>query len=347
MEKFDFAKWIGVDFPLIQAPMAGVQNSKLALAVCKAGGLGSVPCGMLDADAVVEEIKRMKEGTDKPYNLNFFCHTSYPFEAERHQAWRIQLKPFFQRYGIDESALGNKASRLPFSHKMADAIEDYAPPIVSFHFGLPEPSLLARVKGWGAKVFSSATTLEEARWLEDNGADAVIVQGIEAGGHRGMFLTESLDSQRPTMELLPKVADAINLPVIAAGGLAIRDEVVQALALGADAVQIGTAYLLSDEASTSALHRRALTSEAAKNTALTNVFSGRPARGIINGAMAALDCISEKAPVFPFASIEMGPLRAAAEKEGRDDFTPLWSGVNNSHCEAISAAAITRKLMGI
>ncbi|CZF78458.1 Nitronate monooxygenase [Grimontia celer] len=347
MEKLDFAKWIGVELPLIQAPMAGVQNSKLAIAVGEAGGLGSIPCGMLDAEGVIEEIQRFEAASNKPYNLNFFCHSSFPFDAERHKVWRAELQPFFQRYSINEKCLGNKASRLPFSHEIANAIEQYAPPIVSFHFGLPESSLLKRVKGWGAKVLSSATTLEEAVWLQDNGADAVIVQGIEAGGHRGMFLTESLESQRPTMELLPQVADAIQLPVIAAGGVSNRVEVQQALALGADAVQVGTAFLLCDEASTSSLHRHALKSEAAKTTALTNVFSGRPARGIVNGAMAALDCMNNKAPVFPFASIEMGPLRAAAEKEGKDDFTPLWSGMNNSHCEESSAAAITRKLMGV
>ncbi|AMG31700.1 nitronate monooxygenase [Grimontia hollisae] len=347
MEKLDFAEWLGIDIPLVQAPMAGVQNSRLAIAVNDAGGLGSIPCGMLSAEQIVDEIEQFREASSNPYNLNFFCHPSLPFDEICHRRWRAELKPFFTRYGIDENTLDNRASRLPFSHEIADVIAPYAPPIISFHFGLPEPSLLDRVKGWGTKVFSSATTVEEAVWLEQHGCDAVIVQGVEAGGHRGMFLTESLDSQRPTFDLLQDVVDAVGLPVIAAGGIATRGHVEHALSLGAAAVQVGTAYLLCHEANTSALHRQALKSSAAQHTALTNVFSGRPARGIVNGAMASLGYINACAPVFPYASIEMAPLRAAAEKEGRDDFTPLWSGTNNAHCEEVSAADITRMLMGI
>ncbi len=342
-----FAEWLGVEIPMIQAPMAGVQDSQLALAVSRAGGLGSIPCGMLSKNDIVTEIERFKAASGKPFNLNFFCHQELPFDAERHAQWRQQLSGYFERFDIDESTFGNKASRLPFSNEIADAIAPYSPPVVSFHFGLPDKSLLAKVKGWGAKVLSSATTVEEAIWLERNGCDAVILQGLEAGGHRGMFLTADLSTQLPVFELLQAVSTRVSLPLIIAGGIATREDVGRAFELGASAVQIGTAFLLCDEAKTSALHRQALKSAKANHTEITNIFSGRPARGIVNGAMSGLGSVREDAPYFPYASIEMGPLRAAAEKRGSDEFTPLWSGMNNGHCKETSAADIIHALMGI
>ena len=193
-------------------------------------------------------------------------------------------------------------------------------------------------------MLSSATTVDEARWLEARGVDAIIAQGFEAGGHRGMFLSEDLTTQVGTLALVAQIVHAVKTPVIAAGGIADARGVRAALALGAAGVQVGTAYLLCPEASTSAVHRAALKSEAARHTALTNVLTGRPARGIMNRVMRALGPISDAAPSFPLATAAIAPLRAEAEKRGSGDFSPLWSGQNNSGCKEIAAAQLTREL---
>jgi nitronate monooxygenase len=215
---------------------------------------------------------------------------------------------------------------------------------VSFHFGLPSADLLERVRRWGAKILSSATTVEEARWLQAHGVDAVIAQGLEAGGHRGMFLSDDLNTQVGTFALLPQIVQAVNVPVIAAGGIADAKGVAAAMALGAAGVQVGTAYLLCPEASTSALHRAALKSGAPSFTALTNLFTGRPARGIVNRIMRELGPISAAAPAFPLATSAIAPLRASAEGRGSSDFSPLWAGQNVRGCKEVPAGVLTREL---
>jgi len=340
----DLAKWLGIEWPIIQAPMAGVQGAELAIAVSNAGGLGSLPCGMLSPAAVRTALETLRAGTDRPFNVNFFCHAMPPPDAVREAAWREALSPYFAEFGIDPATAGGGALRAPFSDEMADVLADFAPPVVSFHFGLPEPALLARVKAWGARVLGCATTVDEARWLAAHGADAIIAQGLEAGGHRGIFLDMDLDSQVGTMALVPQVAAAVDLPVIAAGGIADADGVRAAMALGAVGVQVGTAYLLCPEATTSAVHRAALQSPLAGRTALTNLFSGRPARGIVNRLMREQGPVSDRAPAFPHASSAVAPLRAAAEAAGSGDFSPLWAGQNVSGCQAVPAARLTRAL---
>jgi len=335
---------LGIELPIIQAPMAGVQGSALALAVSNAGGLGSLPCAMLSLEAMREELVRLTTGTTRPFNVNFFCHKPPASNAEREATWRAALAPYYAEYGIDPSKIPPGPGRAPFSDEAADALEPFKPAVVSFHFGLPAPALLARVRRWGAKVLASATTVDEARWLEARGVDAIIAQGVEAGGHRGIFLTEDLTTQVGTFALLPQVVSAVKLPVIAAGGIADARGVGAALALGAAGVQVGTAYLLCPEATTSAIHRAALKSEAARHTALTNVFTGRPARGIVNRVIAEVGPISAQAPVFPLASAALAPLRAKAEAAGSGDFSPLWSGQNASGCREIPAAELTRAL---
>ena len=218
------------------------------------------------------------------------------------------------------------------------------PPVVSFHFGLPSKPLLERVRQWRPTILSSATTVDEARWLEAQGVDAIIAQGVEAGGHRGMFLSEDLTTQVGTFALVPQIARAVSVPVIAAGGIADAAGVVAALALGAAAVQVGTAYLLCPEATTTRVHRDALASPRARHTALTNVFTGRPARGIVNRLIAELGPICPAVPAFPLAAAAVMPLRSKAEREGCDDFSPLWSGQNASGCREIPAAQLTREL---
>ncbi|MCE7988682.1 MAG: nitronate monooxygenase [Caldilinea sp. CFX5] len=335
---------LGIELPIIQAPMAGVQGSTLAIAVSNAGGLGSLPCAMLSLDAIRAELTTIQAQTDKPFNVNFFCHTPPVPDAAREAAWRAALSPYYQEHGIDSTAIPAGAGRTPFSAEAADLLAEFKPPVVSFHFGLPAPDLLARVKAWGAKVLSSATTIAEARWLEAHGVDAIIAQGVEAGGHRGIFLSEDLTTQSGTFALTPQIVQAVQVPVIAAGGIADARGVAAAMALGAAGVQVGTAYLLCPEVTISAIHRTALKSEAAGHTALTNLFTGRPARSIVNRVMRELGPLSSTLPAFPLATAAIAPLRAKAESQGSSDFSPLWAGQNVRGCKEIPAAQLTREL---
>jgi len=336
--------FLGTELPLIQAPMAGSQGSALAIAVSNAGGLGSLPCAMLDAQAMRKELEAIRAQTTKSYNVNFFCHAQPTPDAQREAAWRAALAPYYKEFGIDSAAIAAGPGRLPFSKEAVDVLEEFKPAVVSFHFGLPAPELVARVKRCGAKVLASATTVDEALWLESHGVDAVIAQGSEAGGHRGIFLSEDLNTQVTTLALVPQIVKAVKVPVIAAGGIADKNGVAAVLALGAVAAQVGTAYLLCPEATTSKVHRAALKSNANRVTALTNVFTGRPARGIVNRIMRELGPLSGKPPAFPLATAAIAPLRAKAEGQGSGDFSPLWSGQNPSGCKEIPAAELTREL---
>ncbi len=334
---------LNLELPIIQAPMAGVQGSALAIAVSNAGGLGSLPCAMLSLEAMRAELEAIHAGCDKAYNVNFFCHSPPTVDVQREAAWRAELAPYYAEYGIDADAIPVGARRDPFSAAALEVLREFKPAVVSFHYGLPAPDLLAGVKAIGARVFSSATTAAEAVWLEQQGIDAIIAQGLEAGGHRGMFQSDDLTTQVGTFSLLPQIVQAVKLPVIAAGGIADANGVAAAIALGAAAVQIGTAYLLCDEATTSTVHRAALQDSAAIHTALTNRFSGRPARSIVNRVMRELGPIGEVSP-FPLAASAIGPLRSAAEARGLGDFSPLWSGQNASGCRAVPAAQLTTAL---
>lgn len=337
---------LGTRLPIIQAPMAGVQDSRLALAVCRAGGLGSVPAAMLGPDALRAELQTMGEQSEGPWNVNFFCHTPPEPDDSREAAWRDALAPYYRELGMDIADIKAGGGRRPFDAETLEILREFKPPVVSFHFGLPAAELLAELKSWGTVVLSSATTVAEARWLEARGADAIIAQGLEAGGHRGMFLSEDISTQVGTFALLPQLTAAVAVPVIAAGGIADTAGINAALALGAAGVQIGTAFLLCPEATTSEVHRAALASDAAMHTALTNVFSGRPARGIVNRVIRELGPMSPLAPDFPLAGTAITPLRRAAEKQGSGDFSPLWSGQNASGCRAIPADELIRQLAG-
>jgi nitronate monooxygenase len=337
---------LGIPLPIIQAPMAGVQGSALTVAVSNAGGLGSLPCATLGLDALRKELAAIRAQTARPFNVNFFCHAQPQPNAEREAAWLAALSPYFDELGIDPSTIPRGPARAPFSSEAADVLAKLRPAVVSFHFGLPTEDLLARVRGWGAKILSSATTVDEARWLEARGVDAIIAQGLEAGGHRGSFLAENLDSQVGTFALVPQIVQAVKVPVIAAGGISDAQGVAAAMALGAAGAQVGTAYLLCAEATTSPLHRAALKSEAARITALTNIFTGRPARGIMNRIMRELGPMNAAAPAFPLAASAIAPLRAKAESLGSSDFSPLWAGQNTTGCREVSAALLTRELAG-
>lgn len=338
------ARQFGLPLPVLQAPMAGAQDHVLALAVARAGGLGAIPAAMLSPTALRAELAAFKASSRAPLNVNFFCHTPPVADGAAQARWLAALQPHLHKWGVDPSTIDNGPGRLPFADDTADLLADYRPEVVSFHFGLPAPRLLEKVRAWGAQVIASATTVDEALWLQDHGADAIIAQGLEAGGHRGHFLHHDLTQQLGLFALLPQVARAVSVPVIAAGGVVTPEAVAAARALGAQAVQVGTAYLLSPEATTRDLHRNALLSESNRRTTLTRLLTGRPARGMWNQLMHDLGPLSDVAPAFPLATAALAPLRTAAEAQGQTDFSPLWAGQGAPQCSALAADTITRQL---
>lgn len=341
-----YLELVGIEHPIVQAPMAGAAGAELAIAVAEAGGLGSLPCGMLGVAEAGAQLDKIRQHTDRPINVNVFCHVAPQPDAAGERRWRERLARYYAELKVAPSEAPAGASRTPFGDDMCALLLAKRPRVVSFHYGLPAPALIERLKGAGAIVQSSATTVAEARWLEQHGADAIIAQGLDAGGHRGMFLTDDLAQQVGTFALIPQIADAVRVPVIAAGGIADARGMVAALALGASAVQIGTGYLLCPEATISAAFRSALRSAADDSTKLTNVFSGRPARSIVNRLMRELGPLCADAPPFPLAAAALQPLRRAAEAAQSADFSPLLAGQAAPLARAIAAGALTRALAG-
>jgi nitronate monooxygenase len=333
-----------VDLPIIQAPMAGAVLSEMVVAVAEAGGLGSLPCALLTPEQARGELQAIRRKTSRPINVNFFCHQHPPDDPDRAMKWRRRLDGYYTELGLNGGTAAPSSNRAPFDDTMCDLVAEFHPEVVSFHFGLPAKSLLARVRNTGAKIISSATCVDEARWLEDQGCDAIIAQGYEAGGHSGMFLARDVSTQMGTMALVPQVVDAVKVPVIAAGGIADARGIVAAFALGAAAVQIGTAYLLCPEAKISAVHRQALQKCKDNETVVTNVFTGRPARGIVNRLIRELGPISDDAPEFPLAAPALFPLRSKSETAGSSDFSPLWSGQAARLSRELPAAQLTKHL---
>ena len=324
--------------------MAGASSADMAIAVCEAGGLGSLACAMLDPATVRAELGVIRQRTAKPVNLNFFTHKTARDDPTRTAAWKARLSAYYSEFGLDAETAAPAVNRAPFDEVMCEVVEELKPEVVSFHFGLPSDALLSRVKASGSLVMSSATTVAEAHWLEDRGCDAIIAQGIEAGGHRGMFLTEDLTSQIGTLALVPQVVDAVKVPVIAAGGIGDGRGVAAAMALGAAAVQIGTAYLFTPESVISDIHRVALNSDDHQITALTNLFTGRPARSLMNRLMREVGPMSDLAPAFPTAGGAIAPLKAQAEARGSGDFSLQNTGQAASLGRVLGAGELTRKL---
>ncbi len=335
---------LGIDFPLIQAPMAGSDSPDLAVAVAQAGGLGSLACATLSADQIRSAMISIRRETKKSINLNFFCHTPPAPDASRDALWWDEISAYFAEFDIDPTQPAPFANRAPFDGTMCSLVEEIRPEVVSFHFGLPAPDLLARVKATGAVVLSSATSVAEAVWLEANGCDIVIAQGAEAGGHRAMFLTTDVTTQTGTFALVPQVVDAVGIPVIAAGGIGDARGIAAAFMLGADAVQLGTAYLRCPEARLNPLHAHALAGARDDNTALTNVFTGRPARGVVNRLMQDIGPMNAHASDFPTAGKALAAVRARAESLGRNDFTNLWAGQAARLSPALPAGELTTSL---
>jgi nitronate monooxygenase len=330
--------------PIVQAPMAGAMDWELAAEAAEGGALGSLPCAMLTPDKLREQFGKIRARTSKPVALGFFCHTPPVPNNARENAWREKLKPYYRELAIDPAAPVPFANRAPFDAEFCAVVEELMPQVVSFHFGLPEASLLRRVKAAGCIVLGSATTTAEARWLEARGVDAVIAQGYEAGGHRGMFLTENIAAQVGVFALVPQVVDVVKVPVIAAGAIGDARGIAAAFALGAAGAYIGSAYLHCPEAKISGPHRAALRDAHDDDTAITNLMTGRPARGFINRVMRELGPVNPVAPQFPLAAGALAPLRAKAEAAGSGDFSPLWSGQAAALGREMPARALTEKL---
>lgn len=333
-----------IETPILLAPMAGSGGSAMAIAVAKAGGLGSLPCASVSVEKTAEEVALFRAAVTAPVNLNFFAHQPRTPTDEDSRRWLARLAPYFNEFKVDPASLTAAGGRAPFDEAMCRMVEALKPEVVSFHFGLPPEELLERVRKTGAKIIAAATTVAEGRWLAERGVDAVIAQGAEAGGHRGNFLTEDMATQPGLFALVPQLADALSIPVIAAGAVADGRGMAAALTLGASAVQVGTAYLLSDESISVPVHKAALKHARDDNTAVTNVLTGRPARGVINRIMREIGPLSPDALPFPLAGGALGPMRAATEKLGQGDFQPLWSGQAGALAREGSAESITRNI---
>jgi nitronate monooxygenase len=334
------------EFPIVLAPMAGAMDHELVIAAAQGGALGSLPCAMISADKAREQINIVRQRVSAPINLNFSCQKAVEADSERMAEWKQRLAPYYRELGLNPAAPVAATDRAPFNAAMCELVEEVKPEVVSFHYGLPDQALVRRVKAAGSIVMSSATIVKEAIWLEENGADVIIAQGAEAGGHRGMFLTDDIAEQPGTFALVPQVVDAVKVPVIAAGGIADGRGIAAAFALGASGVQIGTAYLRCPESKIIAPARVALAQAHDDSTVITNVMTGRPARGVANRVMREVGPVSPDAPAFPHAATSLGPLKAAAEKLGKVDFTNLWAGQAVRMGREMPATELTRALAG-
>src|SRR3984893_7391497 len=319
----DFLELLGITHPVIQAPMAGFAPPALAAAVCNAGGLGSIGCAGIPPATVRDQITALRQATNRPYNLNFFVHSHPRLDPDAAARMRTRLAPYFDEFGLGPVPEPTEPFP-PFDEERLDLVLELRPRVVSFHFGLPDATAVRRVKGAGCIILSSATTVAEARSLEANGADVIIAQGFEAGGHRGSFSDSAGAGMVGTMALVPQIVDAVHLPVIAAGGIADGRGIAAAFALGASGVQMGTAFLGCPEATVSPLHRARLRAAADDGTELTRVFTGRPARALRNRFAPEM---ADTAPLdFPLQASLLGPLWRLPSEEARAAFMPVWAG---------------------
>jgi nitronate monooxygenase len=337
-----FLQLLKIEHPIIQAPMGLHTGPDMPVAVCKAGGLGSFPCARLTPAQLRDVVAKIRAQTTKPLNLNFFIPVTQR-DAAVEAAWLRRLANYYTELGVDPPAFPT-SSPPPFGREICDVVVELKPEVVSFHVGLPDKALVDRLKAAGCLIFGSATTVAEARWLEEHGVDAVIAQGVEAGGHRGMFLTNELASQLSTLALVPQVADAVKVPIIAAGGIADGRGIAAALALGASAVQMGTAYLHCPEAPISAQLRVALRSAKERITVVSNVVSGRPARVFMNRIVREVGPIATDVPSFPLGGVALAPLSAKAQSQGSDDFSVLYAGQAAALGRELPAGELTLRL---
>jgi nitronate monooxygenase len=334
-----FAELLGSRLPIVAAPMAGAAGVELAVAAILGGAVGSLPCAMLTPGEVRAQVAEVRRRAGGPINLNFFCHRVA--EPPDDREWRELLAPYYARESV-EPPTGGAPSRRPFDEAMCALVEEVGPELVSFHFGMPDESLVRRILAAGPRILGNATTPEEAVLLASRGCHAIIAQGFEAGGHSGYFL----DGYKPVglFALVRQIVRTLPLPVIAAGGIVDGEGLAAAMLLGASAVQIGTAYLATPESRIAAPHRARLGARQGGETVVTNLFSGREARGLRNRLIDAEGAIRAEAPLFPHAATALAPLRAAAEADGRGDYSPMWAGQAAALVGASGARELTERL---
>lgn len=336
----DICDLFGIEQPILLAPMAGSTTPALVAAVANAGGLGGHGCGVMTPEQLREDIAAIRAATNRAFQLNFFCHDLPDPDGDTGPAMRAKLAGYYEEAGLGPlPAITNPWPR--FDDEMLQIVLDEKPAVVSFHFGLPDDDDVAQIKAAGIKVLSSATTVDEAVELVRRGVDAVIAQGFEAGGHRGTFLGSVDSGTVGTMALVPQVADAVDVPVIAAGGIADGRAIAAAFMLGASGVQIGTAFLSTPEAATSDLHRAELLGGRARHTTVTHSISGRPARGMRNRLLDETETIQNEAAPFPMQASLTGPLRGA----GNPEFMALWAGQAAPLNRAIPAGDLVAALV--
>jgi len=316
---------LGIRYPLIQAPMAGSSTPELAIAASRSGAMGSIAAAMLNPEQLRDHCRHVRDNSNGQYNVNFFAHAAPTLDPAKDAAMQDLLDPAYKALELPDVP----AASIPFpsfdQHQLALMLSE-KPTVVSFHFGLPDKKSVQALKHAGIKILCSATCVAEARDLDANGVDAIIAQGFEAGGHRGTFSKPYEKGEIGTMALVPQVVDAVRVPVIAAGGIADGRGIAAALALGADGVQIGTAFLRCPESATNSTYRAALTNAGDAQTRITHAFSGRPARGIENRYIAEMAGKEDLLPDFPIPNSLTGPMRAASGKANSPDYMSLWSG---------------------
>jgi nitronate monooxygenase len=338
----DFLELLGITHPVIQAPMAGFAPPALAAAVCNAGGLGSIGCAGIPPATVRDQITALRQATNRPYNLNFFVHSRPRLDPEASARMRTRLAPYFDEFGLGPVPEPTEPFP-PFDEERLELVLELRPRVVSFHFGLPDATAVRRVKEAGCIILSSATTVAEARALEANGADVIIAQGFDAGGHRGSFSGSPGAGLVGTMALVPQIVDAVRLPVIAAGGIADGRGLAAAFALGASGAQLGTAFLGCPEATVSPLHRAQLRSAVDDGTELTRAFTGRPARALLNRYITEM---ADSEPLeFPLQGSLVGRLWQLPSEEARAAFMPVWAGQAASLIRELPAGQLVDKLV--
>jgi nitronate monooxygenase len=340
-------KRLGVELPIVQAPMAGVSTPQLAGAVSNAGALGSIAVGAVDVVGARAMIEAVKDQTTGPFNVNVFCHEPANRHTDRESAWLAALKPVFERYDArPQSALREIYTSFVVDLEMLELFEELRPPVVSFHFGLPSAEVIARLKAFGAVLFSTATNLSEAQRAAESGVDAIVAQGVEAGGHRGVFDPAAVDSGMGTLALTRLLVCKTGLPVIAAGGFMDGAGVAAALDLGAVAAQLGTAFVACPESSADRHYREALFGPEAAMTRMTTVISGRPARSLPSKftALASAELDGLAPPDYPIAYDAGKTLAAAARDMGEGGFGAHWAGQGAPLARAMPAADLVLAL---
>jgi nitronate monooxygenase len=329
-----------IEHPVIQAPMAGVATPKLAAAVSRAGALGSLGSAVLPPDELVGQARVVRDATDRPFNVNFFCHEPPELADPDVARSRERFDVLYRELGLDPP--DPFVPPIAFDDARLEALLEIRPTVASFHFGLPDNAALEAIRDAGCRVLASATTVAEAEELAGRGVDVVIAQGAEAGGHRGSFLVPGDDGPVGTLALVPQVVDAVDVPVIAAGGIADGRGLAAALALGAAGAQIGTAFLACPEAATHPLYREALLSARAEATTVTRALSGRPARALRNRAVE--EGGGDPLP-FPAQASVTRPLGEAAAARGSADFLAMWAGQGAPLAREMPAAELVKGIV--